>query len=68
MLLTPILVPAIKRQLTKKPFTDADSFEDFVCNDFFVPERYELVAAPNTIVLADSIFKELNFKQISSAH
>lgn len=43
----PILIPAIKRQVKKPEVTDADLFEDFVCNDFFIRENYYLTVAPD---------------------
>ncbi len=35
LVMLPILIPAIKRQLKKPDVTDADMFKDFVSNDLF---------------------------------
>jgi hypothetical protein len=66
LVMLPILVPVIKRQVKKPDVTDADLFEDFVCNDFFVREKYYLAIAPDIVILADSVFNELNFTQLST--
>lgn len=43
LVMLPILVPAVKRQLKKPEFDDEYMFDDFVCNDFFNEDKFEIV-------------------------
>ncbi|OCX53414.1 hypothetical protein BEL04_03685 [Mucilaginibacter sp. PPCGB 2223] len=68
LVMLPTLIPAIKRQIKKPEFTEADLFEEFVCTDFFVREKYYLTAVPDIVVAADNVFNELNFTQLGNEY
>jgi len=63
LVMLPILVPAIKRQLRKPEFDDEYMFDDFVCNDLFTQDQFNVVN--HTIEFGTDVFPGFLVKQIS---
>ena len=49
LVMLPILIPAVKRQLKKPEFDDEYMFDDFVCNDLFPEDKFEIVDPVKTV-------------------